>query len=86
MVEPVIGLINMAVSPLLLLIGAVGTIYCIILGIKLARASDPQEQNKAKNNLKNAAIGFILIFVLVVALRVGIDPLTAWMEDQAGLS
>ena len=86
MVETVIGLIDMAVTPLLLLIGALGTIYCVILGVRLARASEPQEQHKAKDNLKNAIVGFVLIFILVVVLKVGINPLTMWMEDQAGLS
>lgn len=86
MVEPVIGLINMALTPLLLLVASLGTIYCIILGIRFVRAAEPQEQHKAKDGLKNAVIGFVLIFVLIVVLRVGIDPLTAWMEDQAGLS
>lgn len=86
MVEPVIALINMAIAPALLLVGALGTIYCIVLGIKLARASDPQSQSKARENLKNAVIGFVLIFVLIVVLKVGMDPLIQWMENQAGLA
>ena len=31
-------------------------------------------------SLKNAIIGYVLIFVLVVLLRLTIDPLTQWMQ------
>lgn len=34
---------------------------------------------KAKNALKNAIIGFLLIFVLIVVLRIGMDAMTDWM-------
>ena len=86
MVEPVIGLINQAVGPALLLVGAFGTIYCIILGVRLARANDPPSQAKARANLKNAIVGFLLIYVLIVLLNVTKDPLTKWMAEQAGLA
>ena len=62
------------------LVAAVGAIFCISLGVKLARAEEPQEREKAKQHLKNAIIGFVLIFVLVVALRIGTPYLTTWMN------
>ena len=73
-----------AVTPMLLLVGALATVYCIFLGVKLATASEPQEQQKAKSHLKNAIIGFVLIFVLIVALHVGMEPMTQWMEAEVG--
>lgn len=82
MAEPVISLLDMVTGPAILLIGAVGTIYCIFLGLKLAKADEPQEHQKAKNALKNAIIGFALIFVLVVVLKVGIGPLSNWMSNN----
>lgn len=78
--QPIIDLIDMAVGPALGIVGAVGTIYCIILGAKLAKAEEPQDREKAKNALKNAIIGFVLIFVLIVAFKAAMAPLKAWMN------
>lgn len=81
--SPIIDLVNSAVLPLISLVGAVGAIYCIILGAKLAKAEEPQDREKAKNALKNAIIGFVLIFVLLVVLKVSIPILTNWYQAQA---
>ena len=35
---PIIGLINSLLGPLLGLVGAAGAIYCVILGVKFAKA------------------------------------------------
>lgn len=79
--EPIISLINMAAGPLLAIIVALGAIYCIILGMKLAKAEEPQEREKAKGALKNAILGFVLIFVLIAALNIMVDPLQNWMNQ-----
>lgn len=79
-VQPIVDLLTLAVNPALAIVGALGSIYCIILGAKLAKAEEPQEREKAKNSLKNALIGFIMIFVLIVALKLGMGVMTTWME------
>ena len=78
-VHPVLALINRLVNPLLLLVGAGGVLFCIILGVKYATAEEPQEREKRKQSLKTAIIGYLLIFVLVVILKLSIKPLTNWM-------
>ncbi len=78
--EPIINLLEMIVGPALLIVGAVGAIFCILLGVKFAKAEEPQDREKAKNALKNAIIGFVLIFVLLVALRIGLPAMTSWYE------
>ncbi len=83
---PVVQLLNMATGPLLMIVGALGTLYCVILGVKLAKAEEPQEREKAKAALKNAIIGFIIIFVLITALNVMMDPLMNWMNTSAKTS
>lgn len=84
MTNPIIGLLNSALSPLIALVVAIGAIYCVFLGVKLAKAEEPQEREKAKQHLKNAIIGFLLIFVLVVALKLGLKPLETWMNTNKG--
>ena len=78
-VDPIVKLINNLTTPLLALVGAIGVIYCIFLRIKFAKAEEPQEREKAKSALKNAIIGFLLIFVLIVALRLLMPIMTKWM-------
>lgn len=81
---PVIELLNMALTPALGIVGALGAIYCILLGAKLAKAEEPQDREKAKNSLKNAIIGFVLIFVLIVVLKLGMGAMQTWMESSVG--
>lgn len=81
--HPVLGLINSLVNPLLLIVGAGGVIFCIILGVKYATAEEPQEREKRKQSLKTAIIGYLLIFVLVVVLKLSIGPLTTWMTNNS---
>ena len=82
MAKPIIDLLNMVLGPALGIVGAVGAIYCVLLGVKLAKAEEPQDQMKAKQALKNAIIGFLLIFVLLVLLRIGMSVMGGWMKEQ----
>lgn len=81
-VNPVVSLINSFVRPAMALVAAAGTLYCILLGVKFAQAEEPQDREKAKSHLKNAIIGFVLIFVLIVLLNLAMDPLLKWVSDS----
>lgn len=78
-VNPVIDLINSLLTPLLAVVGALGTLYCVILGVKFAKAEEPQDREKAKASLKQAIIGFVLIFVLMLALKLLMPALIDWV-------
>lgn len=79
-VQPIVDLLNSMIGPLLLIVGAVGALYCILLGVKYARAEEPQDREKAKQHLTGAIIGFVLIFVLIVVLNLMLPYLTNWMS------
>ena len=81
-VNPIISLLNSLLGPILGLVGAIGTLYCVLLGVKFAKAEEPQEREKAKSHLKNAIIGFVLIFVLIVALKLGMAEMVKWVKSQ----
>ena len=81
--KPVIELINALVGPIISIVGAIGAVYCIILGVKLAKADEPQEREKAKMALKNAIVGFFLIFILIVVMRLMLPTLTKWVDDNS---
>jgi threonine/homoserine/homoserine lactone efflux protein len=67
---------------LLAVVGAVGALWCILLGVRYARADDPQEHEKAKKGLINAIVGFVLIFVLLIMLNIGTNVLTEWWSKN----
>ena len=81
-VDPIVALINSMMGPALALVGAIGSLYCVLLGVKFAKAEEPQDREKAKAHLKNAIIGFVLIFVLILALNLSMNPLIAWVENN----
>ncbi len=81
---PVVTLLNNVLGPAIAIVAALGAIWCILLGVKLAKADEPQEKEKAKNALKNAIIGYLLIFILIVVLRLSLSPLVSWVNTTAG--
>ncbi len=56
----------------------------MVLGIKFAKAEEPQEHEKAKKSLKNAIIGFVLIFVLILVLNLLMPVMIDWVNSQVG--
>ena len=80
-VKPVLELCQYLVPILLAVVGAVGSLWCILLGVKYAKADDPQEHEKAKKGLINAIVGFVLIFVLLIMLNVGTKVFTDWWAN-----
>ncbi len=83
-VAPIVSLLNQLMGPLLAIVGAAGALYCVVLGVKFAKAEEPQEREKAKGALKNAIIGFVLIFVLILALNLLMPIMINWVNQQAG--
>ena len=77
---PIVELIDSLLSPALAIVGAVGSLYCVVLGVKYAKAEEPQDREKAKGHLKSAIIGFVLIFVLMLALKLGMPILQDWVR------
>ena len=80
-IQPVLDICDSLVPIMLLVVGAVGALWCILLGVKYAKADDPQEHEKAKKGLVNAIVGFVLIFILLIMLKIGTGVLTNWWDD-----
>ena len=77
--KPVELLVAQIMKPLIGIVSAVAVVYCVFLGLKLAKADEPQEREKAKGALKNAIIGYLLIFVLILVLRQVAPILGKWV-------
>ena len=80
---PIVDLINSLLTPALAIVGAIGSLYCVVLGVKYAKAEEPQDREKAKGHLKSAIIGFVLIFVLMLALKLAMPILQQWVADNS---
>lgn len=61
---------------------AVGTIYCIFLGVKISKADEQNSGEKAKKDLVGAVIGSLLIFALILALKISVPILEDWVKLQ----
>lgn len=83
-VDPIVNLLKSFTGPMLAIVSALGALYCVILGVKYAKADEPQEREKAKGALKSAVIGYVLIFVMILALYLLLDPLIDWVNASAG--
>jgi phosphotransferase system glucose/maltose/N-acetylglucosamine-specific IIC component len=81
--KPIVDLIDSLLTPALAIVGAVGSLYCVVLGVKYAKAEEPQDREKAKGHLKSAIIGFVLIFVLMLALKLATPILQQWVADNS---
>jgi Na+-driven multidrug efflux pump len=79
---PIVSLLNSLMEPLLLVVGALGSLYCVVLGVKYAKAEEPQDREKAKGALKNAVVGFVLIFVLILALNLLMPQMVEWVNQN----
>lgn len=79
---PVTDLVNQLYGPLITIVSSVAVIYCIFLGVKLAKADEPQEREKAKGALKNAIVGYLLIFVLILVLKQVSPVLSEWVNPS----
>jgi len=82
-VKPLTDVLGVVVPVLLGVVGAVGALWVIFLGVKYAKAEDPQEHEKARASLKHAIIGFVLIFVLLISLQIGVKLFTDWYRGAA---
>ena len=80
---PIVDLINSLLGPVLAIVAAIGTLYCVVLGVKYAKAEEPQDREKAKGHLKSAIIGFVLIFVLMLALKLSMPILQDWVASNS---
>ena len=80
-VAPITQFCSVLIPVLLTLVGSLGAIWVILLCVKFARADEPQEHEKAKKALKNAIIGFVLIFILLIMLQLGLNVFKDWWSN-----
>lgn len=81
-ISPILEIIDAILYPAIAIVGAVGSIYCIVLGVRFSKTDEQNSHDKAKKDLISALIGFIIIFVLIVALKIALPILIDWVKSQ----
>ena len=81
-IQPILEILDAILWPAIAIVVAVGTIYCIFLGVKISKADEQNSREKAKKDLIGAVIGFVLIFVLILALKIAVPILEDWVKSQ----
>ena len=81
-IAPILEVLNALLWPCIAIVGAVGTIYCVFLGIKISKADEQNSREKAKKDLIGAIVGFLIIFILMVALKIAMPILEEWVKSQ----
>ena len=81
-IKPVLEVLDAILFPAIAIVGAIGTIYCVFLGVKMAKSDEQNSREKAKKDLIGAIIGFLIIFVLIVGLKIAMPILLNWVKKQ----
>ena len=81
-IQPILEILDAILWPAIAIVVAVGTIYCIVLGVKIAKSDEQNSREKAKKDLIGAIIGFVITFVLIVALKIAVPILEEWVKSQ----
>ncbi len=83
-VKPIDELFDVMIIPLLVLIGSAGLIYSIVLGVQYSKAENADKREEAKKRLVNAIIGFVVLLVLLVILRIftnNAESISDWIHN-----
>ncbi len=84
-VQPIANALNVALGPILILLGSAGAIYAIVLGVNLSRAESADKREEAKKRLINFVIGIVAAIILLVLLKLlvkNIDSILTWITPD----
>lgn len=65
----VVDAINQVLWPILIVVGAAGSIYAVIIGVNMARADSTEKREEAKKRLINVIVGLAIIIALILLFQ-----------------
>lgn len=83
-IKPVYDIVGVILPIVLGIIFVVGMFRCISLGIAYGKSDENGTHEKAKKDLVNAVVGFVVIFVLIGVLYLVREPLIEWIAGLTG--
>ena len=85
-IDPLKGIINAIIVPLLIIVATVGIIYAIVLGVNYAKAESSDQKEEAKKRIINVVVGAVLMIVLMLLLYLFINnahTIVGWISETA---
>ena len=73
---------NQLTGPLLIVVFAIGTLYAIVLGVRMARADSTEKREEAKKRVINVVIGIAIIVGLILLLNLLASFLPSWIGRE----
>ncbi len=83
--EPIAEFLDSALVPVIIVVGALGAIWIIILGVNLARAESSDKAAEAKKRLINVIIALVAVILLVFLLAMFIGNAPDWFDTSENM-
>ena len=72
--ETVSTTVKTILGPILIILGAAGVIWAIVLGVNMARADSTEKREEAKKRLISLIVGIVIMVALIIFFFVGLEP------------
>ena len=78
--KPIAKFLDDALIPVIIVVGALGAIWIIILGVNLARAETADKASEAKKRLINVVIALVAVLILIFLLAFFVTNAPTWFK------
>lgn len=85
-VGTIVEAINTLLYPLLVVVGAAGMIYAIVIGVQMARADSTEKREEAKKRLINVIVGLAITIGLILFFKLFIEVILPAFIDTDGVT
>ncbi len=79
---PIAKFLDDALIPVVIIVGALGAIWIIILGVNLAKAESSDKATEAKKRLINVIIAILAVIILVFLLAFFVSKLPVMFDNS----
>lgn len=79
--KPIAEFLDDALIPVIIVVGALGAIWIIILGVNLARAETADKATEAKKRLINVVIALVAVLILIFLLAFFVAQAPTWFAS-----
>ncbi len=85
-VGTIVDAINVLLYPLLVIVGAAGMIYAIVIGVQMARADSTEKREEAKKRLINVIVGLAITIGLILFFKLFIEVILPNFVDEVPIT
>ncbi len=80
-VKDIVNAVDTLLYPLLIVVGAFGMIYAVVIGVNMARADSTEKREEAKKRLINVVVGLAIIIALILFFKLFINQILPAFVD-----